>query len=327
MRPPCGWSATTCRSAAGWSIRRAGRSPGATVRLCQVGTVKDRSRPRRDARLGRAGQRPDLAWYGDYHGDLAGRAEHLDDRRRRPVRGQGGVGRDRIAWLRSAARCWRRARSTRWPGRPRTQPKPRPQPTTPEPGHDVLRQPQPAARLCRRDLRAHRRPDQADRRRRPIEGDGPARCEGSRSSARRGRPGRRSWPGPTRRAASGSSACPRASSIRLTANDGYGAIDPFLGARITVTDTEGLKPIETTIELPRGVVITGRLIDPATGRPVRAGQISYVKLPTNPNARGYITRPRTSPTDPTLPPDRPARRGDALRPGPRQGPPLPHAPA
>jgi RNA polymerase sigma factor (sigma-70 family) len=62
--------------------------------------------------------------------------------------------------------------------------------------------------------------------------------------------------------------------------------DPFLTAVTTVTDTEGLKPIEAGIEVPRGVIITGRLIDGATGRLVRAKHVTYVKLPTNPN-EGY----------------------------------------
>ena len=62
---------------------------------------------------------------------------------------------------------------------------------------------------------------------------------------------------------------PKGEVYQITANEGYGAVAPFLGARIKVTDTEGLKPIETTLELPRGVTLTGRLIDPATGRPVR----------------------------------------------------------
>ncbi len=63
-------------------------------------------------------------------------------------------------------------------------------------------------------------------------------------------------------------------------------IDPFLGKTITVTDTEGLKPIETTLELIRGVIVVGRLVDEATGRPVFAGASQYFKLPTNPNEGG-----------------------------------------
>jgi RNA polymerase sigma factor (sigma-70 family) len=61
-------------------------------------------------------------------------------------------------------------------------------------------------------------------------------------------------------------------------------VEPYLNAPpFTVGDTEGLKPIETTIEVPRGMIITGRLIDQATGRPVRAAHVKYIKLPKNPN--------------------------------------------
>jgi hypothetical protein len=56
-------------------------------------------------------------------------------------------------------------------------------------------------------------------------------------------------------------------------------IDPFLGARITVTDTEGLKPIETALELPKGIIVTGRLIDTATRRLVRAKHVIHRKIP------------------------------------------------
>lgn len=67
-------------------------------------------------------------------------------------------------------------------------------------------------------------------------------------------------------------------------------IDPFLGTTITVTDTEGLKPIETTLELPRGVIVIGRLIDRASRQPVFAGGAQYFKLPTNPHEGGSTQR-------------------------------------
>ena len=35
---------------------------------------------------------------------------------------------------------------------------------------------------------------------------------------------------------------------------------------MTVTDTEGLKPIEVSFELPMGVVLQGRVVDKTTGR-------------------------------------------------------------
>jgi RNA polymerase sigma factor (sigma-70 family) len=60
-------------------------------------------------------------------------------------------------------------------------------------------------------------------------------------------------------------------------------VDPFLGAEVNVTDTEGLKPIETKLELPRGVIVSGRLIDAATGKAVRAKHVSYFKVPGNRN--------------------------------------------
>jgi RNA polymerase sigma factor (sigma-70 family) len=68
--------------------------------------------------------------------------------------------------------------------------------------------------------------------------------------------------------------------LRIDPRSGY---EPYLMTWTTVSDTEGLKPIETTIEIPRGVIITGRLIDQATGQLVRARHVNHVKLPTNSN--------------------------------------------
>ena len=44
---------------------------------------------------------------------------HLDDRRRRPIRGQGRRARPDRRRSSSRAPCWQKATSTRWPGRPR----------------------------------------------------------------------------------------------------------------------------------------------------------------------------------------------------------------
>jgi RNA polymerase sigma factor (sigma-70 family) len=86
-------------------------------------------------------------------------------------------------------------------------------------------------------------------------------------------------------------------------------IDPFLGARISVADTAGLKPIETSLELPRGVIVTGRLVDDATGESVPAGPAVFCKLPSNPHNEGdrrVIKPARLSVTEPlfwlTVPP-------------------------
>ena len=268
-----------------------------TVRLCQVGAA--RAGVDLDAMLASGELSNDQrAWYGDYHGKTwpGGRNTWTTDADGR-FEVRGGVGRDRIAWLSiegpmlAEGTLFAMARSAK------TAAEAPPAADTPESGHDVLRASARASAL-RRDVRAHRRPDQADHRRRPLEGDGQtlARGHGPRHGGGDLDVGR----GQDRRAraASGWSACPRARSIRSPPTRDRG-IDPFLGARINVTDTEGLKPIETTLELPRGVIITGRLIDPATGRPVRAGQISYVKLPTNPHP-GDNNQARTSPIDPTF---------------------------
>ena len=90
--------------------------------------------------------------------------------------------------------------------------------------------------------------------------------------------------------------------VRVDPRTGF---DPFLTVVTTLTDTAGLKPIETTIDAPRGVIITGRLIDSATDGPVPAKHVTYVKLLTNPN-EGYPETGHSSVGDPvfkmTVPP-------------------------
>ena len=75
---------------------------------------------------------------------------------------------------------------------------------------------------------------------------------------------------------------PKGSSYQVRAVPRPG-VDAFLGSRVRVTDTEGLAPIETALELPKGVIITGRLIDTATGKPVRAKHVLHLKVPGNRN--------------------------------------------
>src|SRR5262249_4715070 len=76
-------------------------------------------------------------------------------------------------------------------------------------------------------------------------------------------------------------------------------VDPFLGIKVRVSDTEGLKPIETALELPRGIIITGRLVDRVAGRPVRAKHVHYQTLPTNRN-EGDIPVTSSGIIDPTF---------------------------
>ena len=58
-------------------------------------------------------------------------------------------------------------------------------------------------------------------------------------------------------------------------------IDAFLGHEAIVNDSEGLKPIEVAIEVPPGVIVTGRLVDKATGRAVPPAYFNYIKAPDN----------------------------------------------
>ena len=52
-------------------------------------------------------------------------------------------------------------------------------------------------------------------------------------------------------------------------------IDAFLRRSESIRDTEGLKPIETAVEVAPGVIVTGRLIDKLTGRVVPPGHVEY----------------------------------------------------
>jgi hypothetical protein len=68
-------------------------------------------------------------------------------------------------------------------------------------------------------------------------------------------------------------------------------IDAFLRCWEIINDTEGLKPIEATVEVPPGVIVTGRLIDKVTGRVVPPGDVEYTKAPdnvANGDARGFL---------------------------------------
>ena len=74
-------------------------------------------------------------------------------------------------------------------------------------------------------------------------------------------------------------------------------LDPFLGAQVTLTDTLGLQPIETAIDVPAGVIVTGRLIDTTTGRSVQTNELKYHSLPGNPNT-GDTSTGRSGTIDP-----------------------------
>jgi protocatechuate 3,4-dioxygenase beta subunit len=57
----------------------------------------------------------------------------------------------------------------------------------------------------------------------------------------------------------------------------------YLGRWLQVSDTPGFAPIKTDVELVRGVVIVGRVLDKATGKGVES-QVRFSPLPDNKNA-------------------------------------------
>ena len=73
---------------------------------------------------------------------------------------------------------------------------------------------------------------------------------------------------------------PKAEFYQIEVNPRQG-IDAFLRRWEIINDTEGLKPIEATVEVPPGVIVIGRLIDKATGRVVPPGDVEYTKAPDN----------------------------------------------
>ena len=57
---------------------------------------------------------------------------------------------------------------------------------------------------------------------------------------------------------------------------------PYLGQKVTRTiESAGAEPVTIDVELPRGVVMRGRITDAATGKPVR-GRVAYLPFSDNP---------------------------------------------
>ncbi len=74
---------------------------------------------------------------------------------------------------------------------------------------------------------------------------------------------------------------PKAASYQLSIIPKPG--EPYLDASLTVSDTDGLKPIPVTFEILKGVVVRLRLIDRATRKAVDGYSAFHIKLPSNPN--------------------------------------------
>ncbi len=61
---------------------------------------------------------------------------------------------------------------------------------------------------------------------------------------------------------------------------------PYLRARVAVEEERGTGPLRLDIPMKRGVWVTGRIIDKATGKPAR-GQVEYFVYNDNPHLKEY----------------------------------------
>ncbi|MHC5544495.1 carboxypeptidase-like regulatory domain-containing protein, partial [Singulisphaera rosea] len=96
---------------------------------------------------------------------------------------------------------------------------------------------------------------------------------------------------------------PKAEAYEVRATPPRGT--PLLQTSARVTDTAGLSPVEIRLDLPKGVIVKGRLVDRSDGHSVPSPQVSHTKLPSNLN-EGHADPVPTSGTDPrfvmTVPP-------------------------
>ena len=228
-----------------------------------------------------------------------------------------GVGRDRIVGLEfRSPDAGRKRPSTRWPaGQDASHSRARGRPAG---GKMMIGQPS-APPLCRRDVRAHRRPDQADHGRRPVEGDGPAvggrpcPAAGSRRPGRRSRPDRRRGPLPPRRPAQGRGLqgprCPQAGNRSVPRR----AASPYRH-RGAEADRDGTRAAQGRHR--------HRPPDRHGDGPAGPGQACQPRQAADqPQRRPGRSEPQW-PRRPDLPDHRPTRRGDALCQRPRGESPL-----
>jgi RNA polymerase sigma factor (sigma-70 family) len=72
----------------------------------------------------------------------------------------------------------------------------------------------------------------------------------------------------------------KGANYRVVAYPGGG--EPYFTASVAVKDTEGLAPITADLEMTRGILFEGKVLDGETGKPV-PGHIGYYPLYPNPN--------------------------------------------
>jgi RNA polymerase sigma factor (sigma-70 family) len=80
---------------------------------------------------------------------------------------------------------------------------------------------------------------------------------------------------------------------------GAGGVPYFNCTKHEVADTPGLEPITVDFALERGILVHGKLLDKATGKPAR-GRVSFIALPDNPNLKDFtdLNKPHMLTSDP-----------------------------
>src|SRR5439155_15437447 len=86
--------------------------------------------------------------------------------------------------------------------------------------------------------------------------------------------------------------CPRGPSYGVTVVPPKDA--PYFIVGRQVADTDGPEPLTVDVDLPRGVLVRGRLIDGGTGKPV-VGAVIYHLLAGNPLVAANLGRDATGP--------------------------------
>jgi hypothetical protein len=77
--------------------------------------------------------------------------------------------------------------------------------------------------------------------------------------------------------------CPKSKEHQVSATPAEG--QPYFVASATFPDTPGLGALGGDISLVRGIVLSGRVTDQETGKPIRAARVEYYPVYPNPNTR------------------------------------------
>jgi RNA polymerase sigma factor (sigma-70 family) len=78
---------------------------------------------------------------------------------------------------------------------------------------------------------------------------------------------------------------------------------PYFGAKVSVPDRPGLKPLTVDLDLVGGIPVSGRVTDQATGKPPRAAVVEYYPLFPNPHSSRVTSCFALAPSSVVIRPD------------------------